>query len=31
LRLKEHVQHRVYDRFGVQLVPEPVTLGFGPG
>jgi UDP-N-acetylmuramate dehydrogenase len=29
LRLKELVQHRVHQRFGVELQPEPVMLGFG--
>lgn len=28
LRLKEYVRHRVYRRFGVELHPEPVLLGF---
>jgi UDP-N-acetylmuramate dehydrogenase len=28
LRLKEYVQQRVLDRFGVELHPEPVMLGF---
>jgi UDP-N-acetylmuramate dehydrogenase len=32
LRLKELVQQRVRERFGVELRPEPVMLGFGaPG
>jgi len=30
LRLKEFVQRRVMQRFGVELLPEPVMLGFGP-
>jgi UDP-N-acetylmuramate dehydrogenase len=29
LRLKEFVQRRVHERFGVELRPEPVMLGFG--
>jgi UDP-N-acetylmuramate dehydrogenase len=29
LRLKEFVQRRVQQRFGVELRPEPVMLGFG--
>ena len=28
LVLKEFVQRRVYERFGVELHPEPVMLGF---
>ncbi len=28
LRLKEYVQGRVRERFGVELLPEPVMLGF---
>jgi len=28
VRLKNYVQHRVYRRFGVELHPEPVLLGF---
>jgi UDP-N-acetylmuramate dehydrogenase len=31
LRLKELVQHRVRQRFAVELHPEPVMLGFGTG
>jgi len=30
LRLKEFVQGQVMRRFNVELLPEPVTLGFGP-
>ncbi len=30
LRLKDLVQQRVQQRFGVELRPEPVMLGFGP-
>lgn len=29
MRLKEFVQRRVHERFGVELRPEPVMLGFG--
>jgi len=29
LRLKAYVQRRVHERFGVELLPEPVMLGFG--
>jgi len=29
LRLKDFVQRRVHERFGVELRPEPVMLGFG--
>lgn len=28
LRLKDYVQHHVHERFGVELKPEPVMLGF---
>jgi UDP-N-acetylmuramate dehydrogenase len=28
MRLKEFVQRRVHERFGVELLPEPVMLGF---
>jgi UDP-N-acetylenolpyruvoylglucosamine reductase len=28
LRLKAFVQRRVHERFGVDLLPEPVMLGF---
>jgi UDP-N-acetylmuramate dehydrogenase len=31
LRLKDFVQHRVHRRFGVELHPEPVMLGFEAG
>jgi UDP-N-acetylmuramate dehydrogenase len=31
LRLKELVQQRVRQRFAVELLPEPVMLGFGTG
>ena len=30
LRLKCYVQRRVHERFGVELLPEPVMLGFAP-
>lgn len=30
LRLKAYVQRRVHERFGVELLPEPVMLGFAP-
>ncbi len=28
LHLRDHIQRRVYERFGVELEPEPVLLGF---
>ena len=28
VRLASEIQRRVYDRFGIQLIPEPVFLGF---
>jgi UDP-N-acetylmuramate dehydrogenase len=31
LRLKAFVQRRVHERFGVELLPEPVMLGFADG
>ena len=29
LRLAGEIQRRVFDKFGIQLVPEPVFIGFG--
>ena len=30
LRLAREIRARVYDKFGIGLVPEPVFLGFDP-
>jgi UDP-N-acetylmuramate dehydrogenase len=31
LKLAREIRSRVYDRFGIELCPEPVFLGFPPG